>query len=352
MSKTQEPSTPSKPSLSSGVSGVSGASGASGAPPSTSSSSQSHSSSSSAAPASAPSAGGELWRFSQGLADAVAHAGSSVVQVDARPRMAASGVVWSADGVIVAADHTLERERDIVVGLPGGERVAATLLGRDPGTDLAALRVAAGALVPAVWADAESARVGHLALAVGRTWGEVRAHLTLLSDLRPGWNNAFGRRIERYLQADCGIFRGFSGSLLVDVAGRALGLNTSGLLRGRALAVPGETIRRVVAALLEHGSVQRGHLGVGLAPARLPDGAGGEARVGLVVLGVEAGGPAEKAGVLIGDVLTALDGQPASGLAGLHALLYERRAGDEVLLALLRGGEPRELRIMLAAAAR
>src|SRR5262249_24957408 len=162
-------------------------------------------------------------------------------------------------------------EEDIAVILADGRRGPAVLAGRDPSTDIAALRVEdaelagsggtaqapATAPAPVQWSDLSDLELGHLVLAPARPGFHLRAGLGAVSDLRPGWRPPAGGRIDRYLEANCGLERGFSGSLLVDAHGRALGMNTAGLLRGRALALPAATIARVVESLLAHGSVRR-----------------------------------------------------------------------------------------------
>lgn len=302
--------------------------------------------------------------LSRALAAVVEQASVAVVQVEARHRMSASGILWSSDGVVVAADHTIQRDEDIVVGLAGGERVPATLAGRDATTDLAVLRLAqpasAGAPAPPAsraplqtpsWSDLEDLRVGHLVLAVGRPGRQVRASFGIVSDLRPTWRTPGGGRLDRYLQVDVGLAHGFSGSLLVDAAGRALGLATTGLLRGRALALPASTIGRVVGALLADGRIRRGFLGVGVHPVRLPADLAQRAgqQAALVVVGQQPAGPAERGGVLLGDVLLTIDGQPAGDLGELHAYLGEERAGAAATLRILRAGEIRDLRVELGA---
>jgi serine protease DegQ len=284
-------------------------------------------------------------------------AGGAVVGVAARRRMASSGIVWTVDGsgspaVVVTADHTVEREEDIAVLLPDERRVPATLAGRDPATDLAALRVegsALAALAAPEWSDLSGLELGHLVLTLARPGHHLRAGLGVVSDLRPGWRTPAGGRIDRYLEAEGGLERGFSGSLLVDVRGRALGLNTGGLLRGRAMCLPAATIARVVESLLAHGRVRRGFLGIGAAPVRLPPRLAEELGrpAALMVLAVEPGSPAERAGLLLGDVLLAFDGQPVADIGHLHARLQEQREGAATELDLLRAGERRKIAVTL-----
>lgn len=288
--------------------------------------------------------------LSEALAAIVEKGGGSVVQVSARRGVGSSGIVWSADGVIVAADHNIEREEDITVGLPDGATVPARLVGRDPSTDLAVLRVEASGLAVPEWSDLVGLKVGHLVLGLLRPGRSIRATLGIVSTLgREEWRTPAGGRLDLYLHAALDIQKGSSGSLLVDAAGRALGMGTAGLLRGHLLAIPPATLKRVIEALLAHGRVPRGYLGLALVPVRLP--ASVEATVGhpvgLMVAGVQPGSSAEQAGVVLGDVLVFLDDEPVTDLGQLHGLLSAERIGRESALKIVRAGEIREVRIVI-----
>jgi S1-C subfamily serine protease len=293
----------------------------------------------------------QAFELSELLAGAVAKAGESVVQVSARRGVGSSGVVWSADGVVVAADHNIEREEEITLGLPDGGTVPAKLVGRDPSTDIAVLRAEASGLAIPEWGDVAALKVGHLALGVLRPGRSIRAAFGIVSALGDEWRTPGGGRLGRYVQADLGILKGFSGSLIVDVKGRALGLGTAGLLRGHAMVIPPETLNRVVGALLEHGRIPRGQLGLGLVPLRLPaplEEATGQPTALMVVL-IQPGSAAEKAGILLGDILISLDGHPVSDLSQLHSLLGEDRVGKPASLSLVRAGELRTLDVTIQA---
>jgi S1-C subfamily serine protease len=293
----------------------------------------------------------QILGLSELLATVVETAGRSVVQVSARRGIGSSGVVWSADGVVVAAEHNIQREDEITLGLPDGATVPARLVGRDPSTDVAVLRADASGLAVPEWADLSGLKVGHLALGVLRPGRSVRATFGIISAVGEEWRTPAGGRLERYVQTDLGILKGFSGSLIADVRGRALGLGTAGLLRGHAMTVPPETLQRVVGALLEHGRIPRGQLGVGLLPLQLPanlEEATGQA-TGLMVVMIQPGSAAEKAGVLVGDILIALDGIPVSDLSQLHALLSQERVGTATELRVVRAGEVRTISVTIQA---
>ena len=146
---------------------------------------------------------------------------------------------------MVTAHHVVKRDENITVGLPNGDTVAASLVGRDPTTDLAVLRADA-ALTPAEWSEPESLRVGHLVLALGRPGRTVQATLGIVSALGDQWRTPAGGTVDRYLQTDVVMYPGFSGGALVDAAGKVLGVNSSALMRGTSLALPVPTLRRVV----------------------------------------------------------------------------------------------------------
>ncbi|MCO6453146.1 MAG: trypsin-like peptidase domain-containing protein [Caldilineales bacterium] len=288
-------------------------------------------------------------QLSDGLADAVAKAGESVVRVDGRRRLSASGIVWSADGVIVTANHVVRRDENLAVGLPNGERADAELVGRDPSTDLAVLRTTAD-LTPAVWAEPDSLRVGQLVLAVGRPDLGLQSTLGVVSASGGAWQTGGGGKIDSYLQTDVVMYPGFSGGALVTVAGEVAGLNSSALARGVSLTLPAPTLRRVVASLLEHGHVRRGYLGVGVQSARLPANLAEQLgqKTGVLVTSVEPDGPAESAGLVLGDTLINLDGQALRHVDDLQAALSGEHVGVPVPLRIVRGGQVQELSVTIA----
>ncbi len=282
------------------------------------------------------------------LSGIVEKAAPSVVRVEARRRIPGSGIVWASDGTIVTADHIIEREEDLRIGLADGRVVEATLVGRDPTTDVAVLRTqAAGLSVPA-WSDGERAKVGQLVLALGRPGRTVRARLGMISALGDAWRAPAGGELTRYLEADVAIRFGFSGGPLVDAAGGVLGMNTAGLLREAALTVPVATLRRVVTTLLKDGRIRRGYLGLGAHPVRLPAAwqqQGQEA--GLLIVSIEPGSPAERGGLLIGDTLVALDSTPVRRHDDIQSRLTPESVGTSVRVRVIRGGEVKELTVTI-----
>ncbi len=290
-----------------------------------------------------------LSNLSEALAEMADRGGRGVVRVEARRRLPASGIVWSADGLVVTAHHIVRRDDNIQVGLPDDRAVAATLVGRDPSTDLAVLRAEATDLTPAVWATPDGLRVGHLVLALGRPGRTVQATLGIVSALGNEWRTPAGGKLDRYLQTDVVMYPGFSGGPLVDAAGQVLGLNTSALLRGVSLTVPAPTVRRVVEALQAHGRMRRGFLGVGAQAVRLPEAIARQVgqETGLLLVSVNPGGPAEKAGLLLGDTILSLDNHPVRQMDDLLALLTAERVGVTTSVRFVRGGQVQERSVVI-----
>jgi S1-C subfamily serine protease len=284
--------------------------------------------------------------FSNALADAVERVSASVVRIESGRRRLATGLVWSTDGLIVTTAHSLEREEGLEVVLEAGEARAATLVGADPASDIALLRSEGAALPTPERAPADSIRRGQLVLALSRPGRTVRSNLGVVSALADEWRAPGGGKIERYIQTDVAVEQGFSGGPLVDALGRLIGLNSAGLLRSSALTLPLVTLERVVGALLSHGHIQRGYLGVSSTPARLPQALADSAgqRVGLVLTGLQPGGPAEHAGFVLGDVLLSLDAERLESIGDLQAAL-EDRAARSVSARVLRAGVERELSV-------
>lgn len=290
-----------------------------------------------------------LLTLSDGLASAVERAGHAIVAINARERIPSSGLLWRA-GVIVTADHTIKREEELTVLLPDGRTVPATLAGRDPGTDLAVLKLDSTGITPAAIGDTTSLKVGHLVLAVGRVSEQgPSASLGVVSAIGGAWRTWRGGLLEQFVRLDLAIYDGFSGGPLVDLQGRVVGLNTSGLSRSGALTIPTATVNRVVEEVLTRGHVRRAYIGVGMQPVQLP--AALQQRLnlpnqyGVIVLSVEPEGPADKSGLLVGDVLVALGGTGVSDTDDVQAALGPERVGQLLDASLIRGGELMQLTI-------
>jgi S1-C subfamily serine protease len=285
--------------------------------------------------------------FSNGLAAAVETAGASTVLVDARKRYPASGIAY-ADDLVITADHVVTREEDIKVILPDGRTINATIAGRDPGSDLAVLRLAEKVLTPA--RTSESVKVGQLVLALGRpSSAGMQASWGIVSAISGPTRTFRGGMLDEYIQSETTPYPGFSGGPLINTEGEVLGLNTSGLTRGSSLTIPVKVTWRVADALAKHGSVKRGYLGVRTQPVDVPEAArqalGREQTHGLLVLWLEEGGPAEQAGLLVGDILVAVSGQAVDDADGLFSALSSETVGKSIPVEVLRGGRPETVNV-------
>ncbi len=275
-----------------------------------------------------------LAALSEGIASTVERVAPSVVAVEARSRIGSSGFFIRPD-LVLTADHALESDEVEIVRADGNAE-RASVAGRDPSTDLALLRVeAAGA--PLEFAEPESLRVGAIALAVARDDdGDVAASMGVISAVGGAWRTWQGGDVDAFVRPDLSLYPRFSGSPLVDAAGRALGMNTGGLSRRQMLTVPAATIRRVVDALLARGGrIPRGYLGVALQAVH----------GGVIVLGVEPESPADRGGLIVGDVITAIGGEPVEDANDVHARLGSGTVGTELAIELRRGGAPQRVAV-------
>src|SRR5688500_255899 len=287
-----------------------------------------------------------LKEFSNDLSATVEKAGASTILVDARKRYPASGIAFAED-LVLTADHVVTKE-DIKVGLPDGKTLSATVAGRDPGSDLALLRLAEKALSSAKTSD--DVKVGQLVLALGRpnhagmqaSWGIVTAISGPTRTFRGGL-------LDEYLQTETTPYPGFSGGPLINAEGEVLGLNTSGLTRGSSLTIPVKVAWRIAEALATHGSVKRGYLGVRTQPVEIPEAARTalkrEQGHGLLVLWLEENGPAAKGSLLVGDILVAINGQPVGDPDDLFAALTSDTVGKSLPVDVLRGGRPESVNV-------
>jgi S1-C subfamily serine protease len=276
-------------------------------------------------------------QLDQALASAVATAAPSVVRVSRGHGQGGTGLVWADDLVVTSSYHTPDRTKIGIANANGEvDERDAEVIGRDPGTDVALLRVTGGGLTPAKLRDIDGLAVGNLALALGRPGRTARASLRAIGVLGPELKTHWGGKLDRYIESDRQIPRGFAGGPLVDADGAVVGMNTRTLVRGADIAVPVSTLRRVVAELQQHGGVRRGYLGVGAYPAK----------AGALVASLEDGGPAAAAGVLVGDLLQELDGEAVTGPDDLREVVGDR-PGQTVKLVLSRAGQRVELQIAI-----
>lgn len=282
-----------------------------------------------------------LAQLSASLADAVDTAGQFTVAIHARRRIPSSGVVWR-EGLVVSASHTVRRDGEVAVHLPNGETARATVIGRDGATDLVVLKLNGANVTVAKRASDDAARIGSLALAVGRPGRKVSASFGIVSAVADDWRSAQGGRIGRVLRLDLSIYDGFSGGPLVDASGAVIGIDNSALARGVPVALPAATVDRVVDELLAHGHMRRPFIGVAVQQVMLNAGVVARHKLsqdsGLVIVSLADGSPADSAGVLIGDVLLAAGGRPLRHPIDLLDALSGVGEGTAIDIELLRGG--------------
>lgn len=264
---------------------------------------------------------------------AASAAEQALAHVAAPCRRGASGSIFRDDGVVLTTARTLAGREQLEV-VQGERESTARVVGLDMATDIGVLQLDAPLGNAPRWAS-EAAALGALVLSGSRPGRAARVRLGVVSQLGEAWYTPRGGRMERYVETDLAPEPGFSGGLCFDAQGRALGMSSAALLRGVPLLLEKTTLDRVVSALLAHGRVRRGYLGVGTQAVRL----GEPHRVGLLVSSVQPGSAAERAGLLVGDVLLSLGVAPLRDASALSASL-EDAEGQTLPLALLRGGQP------------
>ena len=288
-----------------------------------------------------------LTTLSNSLADAVAAVSPSVVQVQGR-RRPASGVVY-ADNVVVTMVRSLGREDGLHVRRHDGHTLDAELIGWDPATGLAVLR-ANGLDTKPLTPSSTPARVGHLALAVARSWSNaVTASSGIVSVIGGPLRTGRRRTIDQVLRTTAPMHDGFAGGAFVDVSGGLIGVATSAAIRGTGVVIPASIAWQTAATVLEHGHLKRGYLGIAGQPVQLAEHqrAGIGRSDALLVVAVTTGSPAAAAGVLVGDVLLELDGRPISSPEDLLDLLAGDLVGRAATLRLLRGGTATDVAVTI-----
>ncbi|PYP33295.1 MAG: serine protease [Gemmatimonadetes bacterium] len=316
------------------------------------------------APASPPS-DEPLDAYSAAVAGAVERVGRAVVSVEVRHPVRrrgrperelpghGSGFVFTPDGFILTNSHVVHGATHVAVRLPDGRELPADLIGDDPDTDLAVVRVGGDPPTAAPLGDSASLRVGQLVIAIGNPLGfQSTVTAGVVSALGRSFRSVGGRLIDDVIQTDAALNPGNSGGPLVDSRGRVIGVNTAVILpaQGICFAVAINTAKFVAAQLIAHGRIRRGRIGVAgqhVPLLRLAVRAHGlEAKSGVLVTGVEAGSPAERAGLKQGDIIVGFAGQVVGGIDDLHRLLATDRIGTPAVVALLRGADKLELSIV------
>ena len=273
--------------------------------------------------------------FSNNLISAVEKGSQSTILVDARKRYPASGIAYAED-LVLTASHVVRRDENVKVTLPDGNELEAVLAGRDHGSDLALLRLAEKVLTPADTSD--DIKVGQLVLALGRpSESGVQSSWGIVTAIHGPARTHPGGLLDEYVQSETTPYPGFSGGPLINTEGEVLGLNTSGLTHGSSLTIPVKVAWRIADALEKHGTVKRGYLGVRTQPVEK----------GLLVLWLEENGPAEKGGLLVGDILVAVGGQSVSDPDDLFAELNRATVGKPTSVEVLRGGKPETVNVTI-----
>ncbi len=290
-----------------------------------------------------------LLELSHSFADLVTTAGAAIVAIDTGRRVSPSGIHWRK-GLVITSDESLQSHEGLAIVTATGT-MPVTLLGRDPSTDLAVFTLAnADSLPVAAVGDTATLKVGHLVWGLARSAeGDVRATMGAVSILGGSWQSMSGGTIDRYLRPDLTLYRGFAGGALVDATGRVVGMNTMGK-RGTALTIPAETIDRVVSQLVAKGRIARGYLGVGMQPVRLSPQLSAALNLtmptGVILINVEPQSPADRGGLVLGDILISWDATPLLDPTDVRAMLNRGdRVGQQVNFGIVRGGALLELSI-------
>jgi len=284
--------------------------------------------------------------LSNQMADAVERIGPALALVNGRPRQPASGVVYGQD-LVLTADHVLEREDDLTIQTHDKRTLPAQFVGRDLATDLAVLRVANLGLAAATVSE-ETARVGQLVMAVGRTANDgPMASSGVISIIGGPLRTGRGVNLERYIRTDATPYPGFSGGPLIDMQGAVIGILTTGLVNGIALAIPMDIAKNIADTLVKQGYIKRGYLGISSQLVRLPDAqrAGQTQEHGLLIVKVDENSPAQKGGLMLGDILVALDGHAINDSEDLQILLTGDRVGKAIPIDVIRGNSLQTLQV-------
>ena len=292
---------------------------------------------------------GSLKDLSKEIEALVEKASQSVVRVDARRGRAGTGIVWDS-GLVLTANHVVEQEEDIEV-VVDGKSAKASLVGRDPATDLALLKVD-GLSAPAMpRAKVSDLKPGQIVLAIGRP-GSLKATFGTISAVSSSWRGWRGSEIEHLIQTNAPLYPGFSGGPLVDADGRAVGMNSWVFGRGDGRAIAMDVAERVVESLRADGRIKRPYLGIGTQQVPLPDAV--KARVnqdsGLLIVAVEPQSPADKAGLMQGDTMVALNGTVTNNLEDLYAGLRKIKVGATQTVKVVRAGEVKEIAVTVGEA--
>jgi S1-C subfamily serine protease len=287
--------------------------------------------------------------YSRAVVDAVDVVGPAVVKVDAE-RGGGSGILFTPDGLTLTNSHVIAGAARIRVALPDGRSLRADLVGDDPQTDLAVLRIDASGLAYATLADSRAVRVGQIAIAVGNPYGfQHSVTAGVVSALGRSLRSGSGHLMDDIIQTDAALNPGNSGGPLVTTGGEVIGVNTATILpaQGLCFAIASNTARFVASCLLTDGRIRRSYIGIGGQTVPIPRALARAnslaTTAGVLVTSVEAGGAAARSGLCDGDVIVACGGVAISGVDDLLRQLTADRIGAATSVAILRGGRLRHL---------
>lgn len=280
-----------------------------------------------------------LSQISDAMQELVENTAPRVVALNPNRRNAASGILWRA-GLIVTADEALDDDDGIEVVMPDGGAVTGTLAGRDPSTDIALVRADVRLETADAFKPAAAVKAGHLAVSVGRAGNGTIAASGIVKECGGSWRSWAGGLIDRRILLDLALDRRSHGGAIVDATGNLIGL-AAFAPRHRALVIPAETLGRIAERLAASGSIGRGYLGVGLHPLR------GEGASGAIVVRLDENGPAKRAGILVGDVLTAWNGEPIRGVRDVFRRLGPDTVGSKITFEVTRADRQTKVEVAI-----
>jgi len=278
-----------------------------------------------------------LVQFSNALATRAEAAKNAVVAIRLAHGRHITGMAWRSE-IVVASEQSLPRKDDFEIVAAGGAVLTAKIAGRDPGTNIAILRLAQS--IASLSIAAGEARTGAVALAIGADGtGGASARLGFVNLAGAEWHSSHGGLIDRRIVLDVSLARREEGGPVFDAAGACLGMSTFGP-RGQVIAIPTATIERIVPLLLKDGRIARGWLGVALQAVAVPDALreSAEQSSGLMVMSVVEGGPAAQAGILAGDIILSVDGTSTHRLRNIARQFGSDSIGRKADLRLIRSG--------------
>lgn len=295
---------------------------------------------------------GNAWtQLSESLSQTIEALDGSLVAVYGGGRSTSSGVVWRPG--IVVTTHSSLGHRETVHVVHTGEATTATLVGRDPGTDIAVLRLPSEKLPPVEKTENRNVRAGEMVLSIGRSrLGDIAASCGIVARTGNAWRTWRGGQMDLLIRPDVRLYVGQSGSALVDQQRRVLGMNSPALARMAVITIPAQTVDRVVDAILERGHVPRPFVGIAMQGVAVPEALRSQFKDGaeqaLLITHVEPKGPAAVAGAMVGDLIVSVNGEPVHSVREILRRLADARIGDKISLLVIRGGIRVELAVMVA----